>query len=432
MDTQLQELLQFLHDRNPQVRQIALENLLGQTPAGSPHRDIFFKSGNSKNGLKDSELCRDLKLLCRDQLAIAHDAFRALVNLTDSPLWIASLSDESFLGFLVSYILHPPSILADLAAMLLSNITSLQSVCSTLLSLKVTIIVDPLLSYRYYPTQSRSGTSPSPSLSTSDSKEMLALPFLLDAFAASAKVEGSELTKDAGARKGSLHFLSGVFANLSVTPNGRLFFLTPESIDPLESSSQLEYPIVKLTPFTEHRDAIRRGGVVSVIKNCCFHAPAHKALLSTEDEQVSVSPSKIEASGVNILPAILLPLAGPEELDLEEQEKLPAVLQFLPPTKKREPDSALRLAHIESLLLLCTTRWGRDYLRNNGTYEIIRVLHETEAVEKVSEHVERLVNLLKRDESDETTNDGDITTIVEKDKDHEDEDDSEDERIEEV
>lgn len=37
--------------------------------------------------------------------AIAHDAFRALVNLTDSPLWIVPLSDESFLSFLVSYIL---------------------------------------------------------------------------------------------------------------------------------------------------------------------------------------------------------------------------------------------------------------------------------------------------------------------------------------
>ena len=32
---------------------------------------------------------------------------------------------------------------------------------------------------------------------------------------------------------------------------------------------------------------------------------------------MTVLPSKIAAPGVNILPAILLPLAGPEELDLE-------------------------------------------------------------------------------------------------------------------
>lgn len=52
------------------MRQIALENLLGQTPVGSPHRDIFFKNGQGgRSGATNSELSRDLKLLCRDQLA---------------------------------------------------------------------------------------------------------------------------------------------------------------------------------------------------------------------------------------------------------------------------------------------------------------------------------------------------------------------------
>ena len=125
---------------------------------------------------------------------------------------------------------------------------------------------------------------------------------------------------------------------------------------------------------------------------------------------------------------------------MQDQEKLPPSLQFLPPTKKREPDSVLRLTHIESLLLLCTTRWGRDFLRENGTYEIIRITHENEGVDKVrspihsnsvcaylsatqvAEHIERLVNMLKRDEGAETANDA---------VDGQD-DDSEDERIEEV
>jgi hypothetical protein len=70
---------------------------------------------------KESDIIRDLKLLCRDQLVsfdslhftiltftpqnIAHDAFRALVNLSDSPLLLASLSEISFLTFIVSYII---------------------------------------------------------------------------------------------------------------------------------------------------------------------------------------------------------------------------------------------------------------------------------------------------------------------------------------
>lgn len=36
---------------------------------------------------------------------IAHDAFRALVNLSDSPLLVSPLSDTPFLHFIVSYII---------------------------------------------------------------------------------------------------------------------------------------------------------------------------------------------------------------------------------------------------------------------------------------------------------------------------------------
>ena len=43
-----------------------------------------------------------------------------------------------------------------------------------------------------------------------------------------------------------------------------------------------------------------------------------------------------------------------------------------------------RLTHVETLLLLCTTYWGRHYLRSHGVYQIVRVLHETEKVDKVS------------------------------------------------
>ena len=44
----------------------------------------------------------------------------------------------------------------------------------------------------------------------------------------------------------------------------------------------------------------------------------------------------------------------------------------------------IRLTHVEALLLLCHTRWGRDYLRNHGVYEIIRIAHENDENERVS------------------------------------------------
>jgi Domain of unknown function (DUF384)/Domain of unknown function (DUF383) len=203
-----------------------------------------------------------------------------------------------------------------------------------------------------------------------------------------------------------------------------MFFLTPQPSDPLQPELEVEYPLTKLVVFTEHNDTIRRGGVSSLIKcvpphlassycfraqtphrNCSFYAQGHQAILSPDSETVLVPPSNLSAPGIDALQHILLPLAGPEELDLDAQEQLPVALQFLPPTKKRESDPVLRLTHVESLLLLCTTRWGRDHLRTHGVYEVVRTLHEQETNDAVSEHIERLVNLLKRAEVPETAHD---------------------------
>ncbi|KAG6819178.1 hypothetical protein H0H93_014598 [Arthromyces matolae] len=393
MEEQLRELIPFLRDRNPQVRQVALSHLLPQTPSGSPHRNIFF-TGLQGGGLqvksKDTDLLRDLKLLCRDQLSVAHDAFRALVNLSDSPLIVSSLSEPNFLTFIVSYIIHPNSILADLASMLLSNLTSSSSATSTLLSLKVPVIPGTEI----YATQSRCGTSAPPDpYPDGDATEVLALPLLLDAFS-TLNTDPDQLKKK---RKGDLHFLASVFANISLAPAGRAFFLSAQPSE-ASKSGEFEYPLAKIVSFTEHKDTIRRGGVASTLKNCAFQAAGHKAMLSPESEKVTVPPSTTEAPGVDALPYILLPLAGPEEFDLEDQEKLPEALQFLPPTKTREVDPALRLMHIETLLLLCHTRWGRDYIREHGVYEIVRAAHLVETVDKISEHIERLVTLIKGDE----------------------------------
>ncbi|KIM88162.1 hypothetical protein PILCRDRAFT_770815 [Piloderma croceum F 1598] len=432
METQLRELSPFLHDRNPQVRQIALSNLLGQTSKESPHRNIFF-AGLTTSGLQkpqETDVIRDLKLLCRDQTATAHDAFRALVNLSDSPLLVSSLSEPPFLSFIVSYIINPEAVLADLASMLLSNLTASSAACSVLLSLNIPVISDPTSAVQLYPTQSRCGTCVAPiPYPSGDSRDVPALPLLLDAFVQGAQVDPSA-DPATRKRKGELHFLSSVFANLSVTPTGRTFFLTPRPVNVLRPNEDLEYPLAKLVMFTEHKDTIRRGGVTSTLKNCAFNSSAHKALLSPESTKLFIPPSTIEAPGVDILSYLLLPLAGPEEFDLEDQERLPPALQFLPPDKKREPDYVLRLTHVETLLLLCTTRWGRDFLRENGVYEIVRATHENETDDKISEHIERLVNFLKGDEAPEDgeTHAQEMSGEISKSID----DDDEDSRIEEV
>lgn len=67
----------------------------------------------------------------------------------------------------------------------------------------------------------------------------------------------------------------------------------------------------------------------------------------------------------------------------QDQEKFPSALQLLSDTKKRETDPVLRLTHVETLLLLCAKRWGRDFQRSNGVYEIIKTMHKTEPDDKV-------------------------------------------------
>ncbi|KAG2067749.1 DUF383-domain-containing protein [Suillus decipiens] len=426
MEAQLKELIPFLRDKNPQVRQIALSNLLGQTPEGSPHRNIFYHGlgGAGLQKPKETDIIRDLKLLCRDQLAVAHDAFRALVNLSDSPLLVPFLSEPTFLTFLVSYILNADSILADLASMLLSNTTASSSSCAALLALKVPILKTSSSLSPLFPTLSRSGTCSAPiPYPSGEPQDILALPLLIDAFVEGASIDPSG-DRTSRKRKGDLHFLASVFANISTSPAGRAFFVTPQPTDPLNPNSTNEYPLAKIVVFTEHEDTIRRGGVASTLKNCAFSSQVHQVILSPE--AVVVPPSTLSVPGVDALPYILLPLAGPEELDLEEQEKLPSALQFLPSTKKRDLDPVLRLTHIETLLLLCTTRWGRDYLRGHGVYEIVRGAHMEETVDKVSEHIERLVQLLKGDEGVETAEEPDVARVGDQ------EDDDEDNRIEEV
>ena len=88
------QLLPFLHDKHPNVRQIAIQNLVSETVQSSAHRQLFF----------EPTVIRDLKLLCRDQPAVAHDAFRALVNLSDATQIANSLGEKDFLSFLCSYI----------------------------------------------------------------------------------------------------------------------------------------------------------------------------------------------------------------------------------------------------------------------------------------------------------------------------------------
>ncbi|RUP45320.1 hypothetical protein BC936DRAFT_148317 [Jimgerdemannia flammicorona] len=85
----------------------------------------------------------------------------------------------------------------------------------------------------------------------------------------------------------------------------------------------------------------------------------------------------------------------------KDMEAFPEEIQLLPDDKKREPDPLLRAMLCESLLLLTTTREGRDDLRAKKVYAVIQRMHLSEEDERVQDVCERIVQMLKRDEDEE-------------------------------
>lgn len=199
-----------------------------------------------------------------------------------------------------------------------------------------------------------------------------AIDQLMDCF-----VKGAEGTLNKNA---NFDYLSYLFADLSKYEEGRAYFTTKQEYDDV-------VPVTKLTVFTEHTSGIRRKGVASTIKNVAFDLPFHPKLLS-EDE-------------ADILPYILLPIMGPEEYDDEESMDMLPDLQLLPPDKQRDSDTSIIVTHLETLLLLTTTREGRDKMRAIKVYPIIRECHLHVDDDAVREACDRLVQVLMRDEEGE-------------------------------
>ncbi|XP_076369486.1 protein HGH1 homolog isoform X2 [Tachypleus tridentatus] len=91
----------------------------------------------------------------------------------------------------------------------------------------------------------------------------------------------------------------------------------------------------RLLPFTTYMGSrVRRAGIVGVLRNCCFDTDRHEWLLG---------------DSVDILPHLLLPLAGPEQFPDDEMEKLPIDLQYLSDDKEREPEPDIRKMLIEAV-----------------------------------------------------------------------------------
>ncbi len=173
-------------------------------------------------------------------------------------------------------------------------------------------------------------------------------------------------------------YLAYVFADLAKHAAVRQYLVQPQAYDNV-------IPLTKLKVFTEHKSDVRRKGVASTLKNVAFDVPSHTSFLSESD--------------INILPYLLLPLAGNESYDEDEMLDMLPDLQLLPPDKQRDPDSSILQTHVETLTLLTTTRAGRELMREVRVYPLIRETHLRVDDDALREACERLVQVLMRDEA---------------------------------
>ncbi|KAJ2662105.1 Protein hgh1 [Coemansia sp. RSA 1200] len=344
MAEQLDELIGFLESPRPDVREVAVGYLSGfSSPASENFQSLVTRA---------DKLVSKLLVIAHEAPMAANSALSILINMATEAKVCSCFADDEYLSMVIRLIVSPTCIVADLAAMLLSNLTKAESVCRILSLLK-------------NPTSSDICNSP------------LALDQLTDVF-----VKGMDKKYNKNAHYG---YLASVFADITNYPYGRRYFLNQSTYDG-------KLPITKIMVFSEYPEVIRRGGVDSTMKNVCFDKENHKLILD---------PHK-----TNMLPYILLPLCGPEEYESEDMELMPEEVQLLGDEKTRESDPRLRATLLEAINLLCSTFDGREFLRAKKVYPILRELHKSESDETCSDLCYRAVQLLLGNESNETKTDG--------------------------
>jgi hypothetical protein len=185
------------------------------------------------------------------------------------------------------------------------------------------------------------------------------------------------------------HF-AAVLMNSTQTEAGQRFVMRIQNKEDI-STSVLQAILAEL----RSSNPIRRRGIAGTLKNCCLDKNSGWWLLNE----------------VGITKHILHPLAGPEELDVDEKRGLDPDLWLEGPEKVREPDFLTRLYCVEAILLLCASgRASRKTLRLNRVYVILKWADMVEEQEEVSERINECVQFLRRDE--EGTYEGSSDDVV--------------------
>lgn len=303
MPTELEELVEFLHHGNTQIRQVATQHLVPYSSLPA-HQTTLFKRAQLSP-------LKDLKLLVRDYPQIAHDALTILINLTscgDREILESFSQDATFVEQVLQKIVDDVGEEnADLCCGLLANLVKDDVLAEKLVGgLERAVPRGSKVKAKLRATGKGEieATKSKEVVELQVSESPLVLDQLMDVF-----VKGNAGSLNPSA---DFDYLSYVFADMAKWEEGRKWLLERREYDGV-------VPISKLVVFTEHGSLVRRKGVAGTIKNVAFEVERHGYLM--DDESLG---------GCGLLPYLLGPLVdGEDEFSEEEMAVMLPELQLV-------------------------------------------------------------------------------------------------------
>lgn len=344
--TSVEELVSFLSHPRPELRKSASSLLINMTASDQGIHQLMQ--------LSKFDVIQALCRVVSDMRPIAEDAIKALINLTAAnPAACERTLKFDLLNRVMTQIDDDEWRLKDYSMMLLANVSTTPEGARALMGYDEKM-TDAMLMLR--------------------EKKMRTLTTLF--LESEAEPEG--IDKDTGDAKwdDEYQYVANILANISQLAQGRDFLLKNRGNTTL---------IAELLPQLRSPNVVRRRGIAAVVRNLCFDTDNHFFLY----DQLDI-PSKM-----NYL------LAGPEPLDEDDKVGMHPSVYRLGEKKKREQDKQVRLCAVDCLLLLCTTRNGRNDLRRKKVYPIVRNAHLVEPEEEIGDQIYKLVDFLIRDEEGE-------------------------------
>jgi len=190
--------------------------------------------------------------------------------------------------------------------------------------------------------------------------------------------------------------VAALLMNITQCESGRRYVLKLRSGDDNSKDTDNSTCVLQsILPQLRSKNKFRRRGVAGAVKNCCFETDSAWWLLNE----------------IKILKYILYPLAGPEELDLDDKTGMEPELWLEGPDKVREPEAEIRLLLVEAILLLCAAgRMSRNTIRTQKAFVILKMTDMVEESEEVGEKINECVQFIRRDE--EGTEEGSSDQLI--------------------